>query len=133
MCSYEGVTCTADDANMNEGVEEINLAGFGLISNITTQIYQLPFLKKVDFSNNVVDLSFDGIEDAIKLEVILMSDADLKTVYGISGALSLTKVSRTLFRGYLWLRLDLFDLILLCSCHTIYTTAAHCTQQFSRG
>lgn len=91
ICSYEGISCLNEDAN--EGVEEINLAGFGLINNIPTQIYQLPSLKKVDFSNNIVSLSFDGIAKAASLEEIVINFADMKKVDGVSSAPALKKVN----------------------------------------
>lgn len=97
VCDYEGITCATENGN----VEEINLAGFGLTSRIPTQIYQLPSLKKVDFSNNEVDLSFEGIGDAQNLVEILIEDADLTSVEGISNAPSLTKVSTNLILLYI--------------------------------
>ncbi|KAL7553700.1 hypothetical protein ACHAWF_017020 [Thalassiosira exigua] len=92
VCGYEGVTCISGDTSANEGVTEINVAGFGLTSEIPTQIYQLPMLKKVDFSNNAVDLGFDGIASATKLEWIYIDDADLVEVSGVSDAPALTKL-----------------------------------------
>jgi hypothetical protein len=91
VCAYQGVTCSGNSTN--EGVEEIDLTGFGLISDIPTQIYQLPYLKKIVFSNNVVGLKFDGIDDALNLEEIIMNMADLTSVEGISSAPSLKRVS----------------------------------------
>lgn len=91
ICDYEGVVCESDGAN--EGVQELILAGFGLTANVTTAIYRLPSLKKVDFSGNVVDLSFDGIEHALYLEYIRMTDADLSSVNGVSRAPKLKTVS----------------------------------------
>lgn len=90
ICSYEGITCASNSTN--EGVEEINLSGFGLINNIPTEIYRLSSLTKVDFSNNVVGLSFDGISNAASLEEIVISFADLSNVDGISGAPALKKL-----------------------------------------
>jgi len=84
VCDYEGVTCLTQGGN--EGVVELNLAGFGLTASVTTDIYLLPSLKKVDFSNNDVDLSFDGIDQALTLEEIRMDDADLTSMDGISSA-----------------------------------------------
>ncbi|KAL7543177.1 hypothetical protein ACHAXR_012471 [Thalassiosira sp. AJA248-18] len=92
VCDYEGVTCESVGDNVNEGVVELNLAGFGLMANIPTQIFELPYLKKVDFSNNIVDLKFDGIAEANALEVILMEDTDLASVDGIGDAPSLKKL-----------------------------------------
>lgn len=93
ICTYEGVVCASNDTNANEGVVELRLSGYGLIGNIPTEIYELPMLKKVDFSNNIVDISFVGIEKATKLEEFIMSDSDLSKVTGIGKApLSLKKV-----------------------------------------
>lgn len=86
MCEYAGITC------INNSVSEINLAGFGLINSIPTEIYQLPSLKIVDFSDSVVDLSFDGVERAANLEEIRMGDADLTDVTGVSNAPALKKL-----------------------------------------
>ena len=91
VCTYEGIMCSGN--NTNEGVEEINLAGFGLISDIPTEIYTLPNLKKLNISRNVVSLRFDGISKAVNLEEIDMVLADLTSVDGISDAPSLKRVS----------------------------------------
>ena len=92
VCEYYGVTCTAD----GQHVAELNFVGFGLIASITSGIYQLPELRKLDFSQNEVDLSFDGIAAATKLEEIVMKDADLTSVDGIDKAPNLKRVSSSL-------------------------------------
>ena len=81
VCNYEGVSCS-DDGD----VTEINVTNFGLKGEIPADIWELPSLKRVDFSGNVVDLSFVGIENATKLEAFIMSDADLKDLTGIEMA-----------------------------------------------
>ena len=96
ICNYEGITCDTEGDNVNEGVTEINLSGFGLKNSIPTDIYKLPSLEKVDFSNNVVDLDFDGIDQALYLEEILFNDADLKKLDYIYYAPALKKVSQFL-------------------------------------
>ena len=92
ICNYEGITCATEGDNVNEGVTEINLSGFGLKNSVPTDIYKLPSLEKVDFSNNVVDLGFDGIDKALFLEEILFNDADLKKLDYIYYAPALKKV-----------------------------------------
>ena len=92
ICNYEGVTCSTEGDNVNEGVVEIDLAGFGLINVIPTEIYKLPSLRVVDFSNNIVDMEFDGIGNADNLEEILINDADLTQLDGIGDAPALKKV-----------------------------------------
>jgi hypothetical protein len=126
VCAYQGVKCSGN--NTYEGVEEIDLNGFGLISDIPTEIYKLPYLKKIDFSNNVVGLKFDGIDDALNLEEIIMIMADLKSVEGISSAPSLKRVSQ-IFNFEMTFGFDaniLIDLFFTRS-------AAHIAQQLPRG
>jgi len=81
ICSYEGIVCSDGGA-----VAEINVTSFGLKGEIPADIWELPSLTKVDFSSNVVDLSFEGIEKATKLKELIMSDADLTNVTGIEKA-----------------------------------------------
>lgn len=126
VCAYQGVKCSGN--NTYEGVEEIDLNGFGLISDIPTEIYKLPYLKKIDFSNNVVGLKFDGIDDALNLEEIIMIMADLKSVEGINSAPSLKRVSQ-IFNFEMTFGFDaniLIDLFFTRS-------AAHIAQQLPRG
>lgn len=93
ICNYLGVECDVAGLTSTEGVTQLNLDGFGLIGNIPTEIYQLPSLKSVRFSDNIVGLSFEGISQASKLETILMEDADLTSLEYISDAPALKKVS----------------------------------------
>lgn len=104
VCDYEGITCVEDlgaddDQNINGGVMEINLARFNITGAIPTEIYQLPSLKVLDVSNNIVDLSFQGIAQADLLETIKMNDADLTDLTGVGMAPSLKKlhISRNSF------------------------------------
>ena len=126
VCEYEGVTCSIEEENGNEGVEEINLAGFGLTARIPTQIYKLPFLKRIDFSNNNVDLSFEGIDQALNLVEIIIEDADLTSIEGISEAPSLTKVSLNLILPAHRLVMPRFSQFFLLH----HSTAPYFTQQF---
>jgi Leucine-rich repeat (LRR) protein len=87
VCKYEGITCS------DGAVTEINVTSFGLKGEIPANIWELPSLEKVDFSSNVVDLSFKGIEKATKLKELIVSDADLTNVTGIKNApTSLTRL-----------------------------------------
>lgn len=124
VCSYEGITCNQNGTNLNKGVVGINLSGFGLVGSIPTDIYKLPHLKSVDFSSNVVDMSFVGIEKSSTLESITIADADLTSVLGIGNApLSLKKVSPVLRH--------LLEFLCNISSHIIFIAlATHSTQQF---
>lgn len=86
VCNYEGIICSGDGA-----VTEINVTSFGLTGDIPTDIWELPSLEKIDFSSNVVDLKFEGVEKATKLKELIMSDADLTSVSGIEKASSSLK------------------------------------------
>ncbi len=81
VCSYEGIVCSDGGA-----VTEINVTSFGLKGEIPTDIWELPSLRMVDFSSNTVDLSFEGIEKALMLEEVIISDADLSNITGIENA-----------------------------------------------
>lgn len=80
-CEYEGIACSDGGA-----VTEINVTSFGLKGEIPADIWKLPSLRKAVFSSNVVDLRFEGIEKATKLEELIISDADLTNVTGIENA-----------------------------------------------
>lgn len=125
VCEYEGIKCSSSEDIGDESVVEINLAGFGLTARIPTHIYKLPSLRKIDFSNNIVDLSFDGIEQAQNLEELLMEDADLSSVDGISDAPSLKKVIANL------ISVNTAEINHLHH-HSLHSTraASHLTQQF---
>lgn len=85
VCSYEGVTCV-DGSDKNEGVKSIDLAGFGLVNTIPSEIWKLSSLESVVFSDNVVDLSFEDIGQANKIRNITISSADVHSLKGISKA-----------------------------------------------
>lgn len=70
LCYREGVICGVSTTEMNSGVTELRLNGFGLRGRIPTEIYQLPYLRNLDLSYNPVDLSFQGLEKASNLESI---------------------------------------------------------------
>lgn len=113
VCNYEGITCSDGGA-----VTEINVTSFGLKGEIPANIWELPSLEKVDFSSNVVDLSFEGIEKATKLQALIMSDADLTNVAGIENAPpSLTKleIQRNSFKETSEIPVELFSLVSLKS------------------
>ena len=93
VCTYEGVTCVVNDGpNKNEGVKSIDLAGFGLVNTIPSEIWQLSSLESIYFGNNVVDLSFKDINKAKKIKHIAIASADVHSLEGISGAPETLKV-----------------------------------------
>ncbi len=112
VCKYEGIICSDEGA-----VTEINVTSFGLKGEIPANIWELPSLEKVDFSSNIVDLSFQGIEKATKLKELIMSDADLTNVTGIEKAppsLTRLEIQRNSFKEK-EIPMELFSLVSLKS------------------
>lgn len=80
-CAREGVTCD-DDGN----IDALRLNRFGLNGQIPTEIFQLSFNRILGFTDNTVDLRFDGIDQSTSLETLLMSNTKLKSLEGLQHA-----------------------------------------------
>lgn len=84
ICQREGVSCfNADD---NEGVRELRMNGFGLRGTIPKEIWELTDARQLAFTNNPVDVNFDGIEKATGLIVLKLSSCHLRTLEGLGNA-----------------------------------------------
>jgi len=86
ICYREGIVCGWRPADMNSGVTEIRLNGYGLEGKIPTDVFQLPLLRRISVSNNKVDLSFEGIEQATKLEILTLTHTNIRSLVGIEKA-----------------------------------------------
>ena len=86
LCYREGVFCGWPTEDMNWGVTELRLKKFGLRGQVPTEIYQLPRLRVIDLSSNEINLSFDGVEKATILEVVKLSNTNLRTLQGFERA-----------------------------------------------
>ena len=84
ICQREQVNCFNSDAD--EGVREILLNGFGLRGTIPSDIWDLPSARELAFTNNAVDVSFEGIEKATALRTLKLSQCHLRTLQGIGNA-----------------------------------------------
>lgn len=85
ICQREGITCLGDE-NDNEGVRVIHMNGFGLRGTLPSEIWELSHLQEVAFTNNPVDVSFIGIENATKLEGLKLSQCHLRSLDGMEKA-----------------------------------------------
>jgi hypothetical protein len=70
ICYREGVVCGWPTDDMNWGVTELHLSGFGLRGQIPTAIFDLPRIRVLSLSVNEINVSFDGIDHATILEVL---------------------------------------------------------------
>ena len=84
ICEREGVHCFNQSAN--EGVRELQMNAFGLRGTIPTDIWKLTSARLLSFTNNAVDVSFDGIEEAKSLIVLKLSNCNLRTLDGLGVA-----------------------------------------------
>lgn len=75
ICQREGIFCanTTGNTTSDSGVIEIRLPNYGLRGDIPKSIFQLPQLRRLDISYNPVQVFFDGISQAAKLEVLQAS------------------------------------------------------------
>jgi Leucine-rich repeat (LRR) protein len=89
ICYREGVVCGYKPADMNSGVTELRLNNYGLRGHIPTEVFQLPKIRRLAFSFNPVDMSFDGIQRARTLEIIALAQTDVSSLAGIEEAQSM--------------------------------------------
>jgi len=80
-CNREGVSCN-DDGH----IDALRLNRFGMNGQIPTEIFQLSSNRVLGFTDNTVDLRFDGIEQSTALETLLLSNTKLKSLEGLQHA-----------------------------------------------
>ena len=86
ICHREGVVCGWHPPDMNSDVTELRLNNYGLRGHIPTEIFQLRKIRRLAFSSNPVDMSFEGIEQATILEIVGLSNTDVSSLAGIEKA-----------------------------------------------
>ena len=84
ICSREGVICRA--GSTDSGVDELRLQNVGMQGEIPSEIWQLPYIRSLGFTNNAVDISFSGIEQATTLRVLKLSNCQLRDLEGLQNA-----------------------------------------------
>jgi len=88
ICSWEGITCTDDGQ-----VSGISLRNHGLTNTPPEDIFFLPELKTLDLSSNTINFDFSPVGSAAKLEVLDLTQSDIKSLDGI-GSLSSTSIRK---------------------------------------
>jgi hypothetical protein len=129
ICQREGINCASDDSD--EGVREILMNGFGMRGTIPTEIWELPIARELAFTNNAVDVSFHGIENATALRTLKLSQCHLRTLYGLGNAttsLSELHIAANQFNGTI--PEELFDLDHL---HQIFLNNNHFSGKIPSG
>ena len=84
ICFREGIRCVGSDPN--SGVVEVYLNEFGLRGKVHDSIFDLPNLRLLGLSFNHVDLSLTNIGNAQKLQSLLISGTNVKSLEGIERA-----------------------------------------------
>jgi Leucine-rich repeat (LRR) protein len=84
ICRREGIMCR--NPNLNEGVLEVALGGFGLRGTIPPEIWELSNARRLKFTDNAVRVSLEGIEKAKDLVVLQMSSCHMRNLDGLSMA-----------------------------------------------
>jgi Leucine-rich repeat (LRR) protein len=86
ICYREGVKCGEASDDMNSGVTELRLNSFGLRGKIPGEIFELPSILAMDFSHNPVGIELFGVGKSETLQVLLLSETDLRNLAGIENA-----------------------------------------------
>jgi Leucine-rich repeat (LRR) protein len=87
ICEWYGISCQPGST-----VESILLGSNHLVGTVPTEIYQLPNLKFLWMYSNPIDMSFDGIEQATRLQSLAIDSTQLRSLNGIGRARSLIDV-----------------------------------------
>jgi Leucine-rich repeat (LRR) protein len=83
VCEWFGVRCATDGI---ERVEYLTLSSNKLVGTTPSEIFQLPFLKSLVLDSNEIEFSFSGIENAISLETLDLSNTGLSSIDGVENA-----------------------------------------------
>jgi Leucine-rich repeat (LRR) protein len=86
ICDREGVKCGEASDDRNSGVTELRLNGFGMRGKIPGEIFELPSIRALAFSHNPVDIELVDVGKSDTLQVLLLSETDLRSLYGIENA-----------------------------------------------
>ena len=82
ICMFHGVRCEDGDGK----VTHLKLVNNGLSGSISSYIWQLQSLRELDLSDNAVDIDFAGIDSAINLKLLKLSNTNIVDINGIDKA-----------------------------------------------
>ncbi|CAB9517668.1 LRR receptor-like serine threonine-protein kinase [Seminavis robusta] len=85
ICNWDGITCV----DGQESVLSILLAGNGLVGSVPQEVFLLPNLEKIDLSQNSVNVSFHGVDQARKLEYLQLDGSNIQSLAGLEAATNL--------------------------------------------
>lgn len=88
VCTWYGITC-----DESKEVKDITLENNQVIGFIPTEIYELPKLEKLSLYSNIVNIFFDGIENAENLHTLKLDSTTLASLDGVEMARSLRDLS----------------------------------------
>ena len=87
ICNWSGVKCA--DGSV-ETVEAIELGANNVVGTPPAEIFSLPNLKSIAlYSNPLESMSFDGVENAVKLRELLLDATGISSLQGLEKAKSL--------------------------------------------
>ena len=94
ICVWYGITCGVVDTPDagDSAVERINLDGNNLIGTLPSSVYNLPDLKEISVMRNQVTITFNNIENATNLENLYLEGVQLTSLDGVENAIGLKKL-----------------------------------------
>lgn len=94
VCSWYGITCSESGDGVGR-VTNISLGKNNLVGTVLSDVFELPFLVELDLRSNNIDISFEGILNAKKLETLYLSETNITSIDGIGKAFALKNLHLT--------------------------------------
>ena len=88
ICSWYGVNCLDGST-----VESIHLGSNYLVGSVPKEIFELPNMNSLWLYSNPIEITFDSIAEATKLESLRLDSTKLKSLDGIGACLSLVDLN----------------------------------------
>lgn len=107
VCKWFGISCI--DGN----VAAIDLQDNGLTGDFLSNVYNLQYLDELNLKGNHINFSFQGIQNAGSLRVLILSDMGLTSIDGVGNAKVLESLHLTDNEVGGKLPKELFDLVSL--------------------
>jgi Leucine-rich repeat (LRR) protein len=101
ICNWYGILCFTEGINVGK-VKEIDLSENNLIGTLSNDIFRLEYLESLDLRRNQIQISMNGMRNAINLKTLLLSETMITSMKGIgSGTLTYLHLTSCNITGHI--------------------------------